>query len=83
MAFRCDPNKQFKRGDLGRVGRPRIQNELSEGKPLGPVHLLFTAEDPKVRFESLVSPFRLSICLGVVGGADVLMDSQLGADILS
>ena len=56
------------------MGRLRIQNKLGEWKPLGLVHLLFIAEDPKVHFESLVGPFGLSIYLEVVDGADVLMD---------
>jgi len=41
-----------------------------------PVVLLSTAEYPKVLFKSLVGSFAGSICLRVIGCADVLVDIQ-------
>jgi len=39
-----------------------------------PIVLLSAAEYPKVLFKGLVGSFAGSICLGVVGCADVLVD---------
>jgi len=41
-----------------------------------PVVLLSTTEYAKVLFESLVSSFTGSVCLRVIGCADVLVDVQ-------
>ena len=40
------------------------------------------AEDVKVLFQPLVGTFRLTVCLGVVCGADVLFDVKEFAEFL-
>ena len=62
---------------------PRVKGILCEWEPPRPISLLFITEDQQVSFNCLVGPFGLPARLGVVSSADVLLDPQLGADILS
>ena len=49
---------------------------------MGPVILLVVNEEPEISFYPLVVPFRLSIGTGVVGGRDVLGNTEDPADFL-
>jgi hypothetical protein len=58
-----------------------IDHILSQRYPFDPVTLLFITEDAKVSFEGLVRSFRLSICLRVVSGADILFNPCFFANV--
>ena len=45
-----------------------VVGELRQGEECVPVVLSFSNEDLQVLFQFLVDPFRLSVCLRVVGG---------------
>ena len=75
MPFWYYPNKQFERGNLGGVRWSQIEGILCKWEPPCPVSLLFIAEDPQIGFNCLFGSFRLPICLGVISGANVLLDS--------
>ena len=48
-----------------------------------PFVLMCSTEETEVLLEPLVGAFALPICLGVVGGANVLPDVKCGAEFFS
>ena len=64
----------------GRVTSGRVDfvvnRKFSICNPLGPVMLMFAAEDAKVLFQFLIRTFSLAIGLGVVGGGKIFGDTK-------
>src|SRR6266403_2087844 len=56
---------------------PGVMCILGKWEPFSPVSLCSVSEYSEVLFQPLVGPFGLSVCLRVVGGADVLFDVQV------
>ena len=71
--------QEFKGGKAGGGIGPGIAHKLSHRQERGPVVLLKIAVDSEVLLQPLVGTLRLSICLGVIRGANVLCDIQLCA----
>ena len=71
--------QEFKGGKAGGGIGPGVVHKLSHRQEQGPVVLLKIAVDSEVLFQPLVGTLQLSICLGVIHGADVLCDVQLCA----
>src|SRR6266446_5515083 len=65
---------QFERGLPGCCAWPGIVCVLGEWEPFSPVGLCSVSEYLEVLFQPLVGSFGLTVCLGVVGGTDVLLN---------
>src|SRR6266403_416902 len=65
---------QFEGGLSGRCVWPSVVCILGEWEPFSPVGLCSVPEYSEVLFQPLVGSFGLAVCLGMVGGADILFD---------
>ena len=71
---------EFVGGFLRGAGGPQVPHVLHQWEPLCPRVLVLSANNAEILFEGLVSPLTLSVCLRMVGCADVLFDSQESAE---
>ena len=71
---------EFKGGFGGSRMRPGVMYILSEWEPLVPGGLAVVDEDVEVLFKPLICAFGLAVSLGVVGGADILLDIEDAAE---
>ena len=53
-----------------------IVSELCQGQPFMPIILLISAIDANVLFKSLIDPFGLPICLGMISSRDFAVDNE-------
>jgi hypothetical protein len=72
--------QEFKRGKASSGIGPGVVYELGHRQEHGPVILLEIAIDSEVLLQPLVGTLRLSVCLGMIRGADILRDIQLLAE---
>ena len=73
LGFRDCPDEDFIWWNFGSMGWSGIHCVLSDGYPFCPIGLLFVTEYSEICFQRLIGSFRLSICLGMVSGTDVLL----------
>ena len=66
----------FERGLPCCIVGPHVVCVLHDWQPFVPIALRAVRVDLKELFDPLVTSFRLSICLWVIGRADVLLDVQ-------
>ena len=76
------PHDKFEGGFGGSRMRPGVMYILSKWEPLVPSGLAVVNEDAEVLFKPLICAFGLAISLGVVGGADILLDIEDTAEFL-